>query len=138
MDAFGIGNAIIGAARVYFQSARRTGRTTALLESLQPGDRVVCLSTQQAQHLRQRIKDQNIDATVIVVPTEIPERVFEQRTSIGRTIFDHAWVEQYYLNQLEHAVSDIDSIQRQSSGYGQPHLETKLSAAELVKWRPRP
>tara|TARA_R110002124_G_scaffold190189_1_gene357461 strand:+ start:493 stop:909 length:417 start_codon:yes stop_codon:yes gene_type:complete len=137
MDAFGIGNAIIGAARVYFQSARRTGRTSALLESLQPGDRVVCLTTQQAQHLRQRIKEQDIDATVIVVPTEKPERIFEQSTSIGRTIFDHVWVEQYYLNQLQRAACDIDSLQRQSSGYGQPHLETKLAAVELVKWRPQ-
>ena len=41
MDHFGIGAAIYGAARVYFQSARRTGRTTALLDGLKDGDRLV-------------------------------------------------------------------------------------------------
>ena len=47
-DAFGIGQAVQGAARVYFQTARASGRTVAMVESLKEGDRVIFNNSQLA------------------------------------------------------------------------------------------
>ena len=47
MDHFGIGAAFRAMANVYITSARRTGRTTSLLESLKDGDRVVFASSRE-------------------------------------------------------------------------------------------
>lgn len=52
MDHFGIGTALLGCAEVYFRCARRTGRTTSLVESLVSGDRVVCRTENEAFLLR--------------------------------------------------------------------------------------
>ena len=41
MDHFGIGAALLGAANIYFNSARQTGRTTSLIESVKDGDRII-------------------------------------------------------------------------------------------------
>jgi hypothetical protein len=138
MDAFGIGYAVIGAARVYFNSARRSGRTTALMSSIKDGDRVVCVTERQANHLRQLFKDYGVEATAIVVPPERPERLFQVTPSTGRTIFDHAWLEQYYLRCLQETASLIDHWQAESSGHGHKHVQTKLAAQEITKWSAHP
>jgi len=138
MDAFGIGAAVRGAVQVYFHSARQTGRTAALINSLQPGDRVVCMSEPQARNLRYRLQHQDIEATVVVVPPGNPQKLFELNTSSGRTVLDHNWLEQYYLDQLRHADSNIADWERHLSGYGQAHRETRAAAKEIIKWRIQP
>lgn len=44
------------------------------------------------------------------------------------------WVEEFYLSQLEGAVHILDHYQRETSGYGTAHLETKRQAAEIGQW----
>ena len=134
MDAFGIGSAVIGAARVYFNSARRSGRTNALMTSIKDGDRVVCATERQARHLQQLLKDHGINASTIVTPPERPDMLFMHGTSTGRTIFDHVWLEQYYLRCLQETASLIDHWQAESSGHGHKHVQTKLAAQEIAKW----
>lgn len=135
MDHFGIGAAVQGAARVYFQSARRTGRTTSLVESLKDGDRVVFRSHSEAEHVLHMCKDRGVNVECIVIDPEDPSKLFERNTSEGRTLFDHTWVEQYYFNVIAKAQRDIDYIERETSGYGAAHLETRRRAVELAKWQ---
>lgn len=135
MDHFGIGQAMRGMALSYTQAARRTGRTTSLVESLKDGDRVCCFTTREADRLRQLCRERNLKVDCIVVPIANPGRVFERGTSEGRTIFDHTWLENYYMLALERCQSEIDHLQREASGYGTAHGETKRQAIELSKWR---
>lgn len=65
-----------------------------------------------------------------------PERVFERGTPKGRTIFDHSWVEQYYLQAIERTQQEIDHFERQASGFGDAHRETRWRAEEIAKWKP--
>jgi hypothetical protein len=134
LDHFGIGAAVLGSVNTYFQSARRTGRTTALLESLKPGDRIICATSKEADILRRMIRERNLDVRCIVVPPSVPDKLFEHSMSQGRTIFDHTWLEQYYLARLKRMAQDIDHLQTQSSGYGEAHHRTRLAA----KWHPFP
>ncbi|SET76632.1 hypothetical protein [Pseudomonas graminis] len=134
MDHFGIGQAMKGMARCYFQASRGTGRTTSLLESLKDGDRVCCASSKEADRLTRMFRERNVGAEAIAVDPNTPQRIFERGTPEGRTIFDESWVEQYYLRALEAAAKDIDHLQREASGYGAAHIETRLAAREAGKW----
>lgn len=135
MDHFGIGAAIHGMARMYFQSARRTGRTVSLVESAKDGDRAVFANAKEAERVRRLFLERGVEVDCVVVDPATPEMVFERGTPQGRTIFDHSWVEARYLLAIERTQKEIDHLERQASGYGEAHRETKRKAEELAKWR---
>lgn len=135
MDHFGIGAGVIGAANVYFQGARRTGRTTVLVESVKDGDRIVFTNAREADRVGRLLKERGVDVQCLVIDPATPQRVFEYGTSAGRTIFDHSWVEQHYLIAINEASSRLDHFEREVSGYGEAHRDTRRRAEEIAKWR---
>lgn len=135
MDHFGIGAAIHGAAMIYTSSSRRTGRTTSLVESVKDVDRIIFNNHKEAERVRRLCLERCVEVECIVIDPKQPERLFERGTSQGRTIFDHSWVEQYYLLVIERAKNEIDEFERQASGYGEAHRETRRRAEELAKWQ---
>tara|TARA_Y100000593_G_C4273954_1_gene318961 strand:+ start:154 stop:564 length:411 start_codon:yes stop_codon:yes gene_type:complete len=134
MDAFGIGQAMIGMARLYFQTSRRTGRTVSMINNLKDGDRVVFQRREEAMRVSCMAVERGLDIQCIVVSPNTPGEIFERQTSEGRTVFDHGWVEQFYMNALEQCRKDIDHLQRESSGFGEPHFETRRQFSELARW----
>lgn len=132
MDHFGIGAAIRGILRIYFQSARRTGRTTSLVESVKDGDRILFATSQEAERVRRLCRERGV--TVECVVLENTERIRERGTSEGRTIFDHSVVEQLYMKAIEDVRIRIDYLERETSGYGKAHRETKRRAEECARW----
>lgn len=134
MDHFGIGGGVEGAALIYFTSARRTGRTTSLIESLKDGDRIVFANQREADRVKRLCLERGLNVSFIVVDPRKVRDIFQYPTSEGRTIFDHSWVEDFYLHAIEACRKDIDYIQREASGYGTAHIETRQRAAELAKW----
>lgn len=135
MDHFGIGSAMHGMASVYFQSARRTGRTMSLVESVKDGDRIVFANPREAERVRRMCLERGVEVECVVIDPETPERVLERGTSQDRTIFDHSWIEQFYTRAIERAAQDIDHLERQASGFGEAHRETRRRAEELLRWR---
>lgn len=128
MDHFGIGAGIEGATEVYFRSARRTGRTASLVESVKHGDRVVFLSEKEGRRVQKLCRDRGIDIEIIVSdPKGAP-------SGSERTIFDHSWVKAFYLNAIQQAQDDIDYLQIQTSGRGEVHRESQRAAWEMSKW----
>jgi hypothetical protein len=135
LDNFGIGAAILGAAEIYFRAARQTGRTTNLVESLKDGDRVVFDTYAKAKwFINNRLKGLGIDVECIAIPPEYPGKIFERGTSQGRTIFDHDWVEAFYLLRIKDLIKELDHLERESSGYGEAHRETLRAAEEVKRW----
>lgn len=130
MDHFGIGRAMKGMARCYFQASRGTGRTTSLLENLKDGHRVCFASVKEADRLTRLLSERKVEAQAIAVDPSTPQKIFERGTPEGRTIFDESWVEQYYLRALEAAANDLDHIQRQASGIGVTHVENRATARQ--------
>lgn len=136
MDHFGIGAAMRGMAQVYIQSARRTGKTTSMVESVKDGDRLVFISSAEAERVRRLLLERGVEARCIVIGADRPMDLFDRGgPSEGRTIFDHGWVEQYYLRKICEAQEDLDRMQREASGFGAAHRETQRAAIELSKWR---
>lgn len=124
-DQFGIGAGIRGAAQVFLAMARATGRTTNMIKSLKDGDRVICATAREADHIRRLVNVRGVDAEVTVVPVNAPSGMFGRGTPQGRTILDHAWVEQYFTDALDRAARDIDHLEREASGFGAAHRETQ-------------
>jgi hypothetical protein len=134
MDHYGIGHAVAGMVRVYQYTARASGRTTSLVESVKDGDRIVFATPKEARRVERLCKERGVKVECITVPPSQADLVFNRGPARGRVIFDHGWVEQYYVNAIERAATAIDELERQSSGMGAAHLETLLSARESAKW----
>lgn len=134
-DFFGIGPAIKSSVIMYQTCARGSGRTLSLVNSLKDGDRVVFTSDKEARRVERLAKERGIKLEYMIVDPATPHRIYERGSSQGRTIFDHSWVEQYFLNAIEQAAKDIRHFQTETSGYGEAHLETKHKAQELSKFR---
>lgn len=136
MDIYGIGAAIKGMVMTYSASARRSGRTTTLIESLRNGDRVVFSESAEADRVAMMCRDRGLDINCVVIDPKEPQKLVHiGPPSKGRTIFDHTWVERFYLNKVKKAVEEIDYWQRETSGFGETHMETKRQAKEIMKWQ---
>ena len=135
MDHFGIGAALRGMAEVYFHSVRRTGRTTSLVESLKNGDRIVCVNEATRRDLERRCRERGVNVECVIHPLT-PRRVFERGTPTGRLLFDHTWLEQYFMATLAEAAQEIDYCQQGASGQGPAHAATRQRARELAKRHP--
>ena len=134
-DIFGIYEGVCGAAGIYFRSARGAGRTTNMIYALKEGDRVVFPNEQTAREAKRLCKERDVDIDCIIVPPKYPELAFQKGTSQGRTLFSHEWLEEYYTNALLKAGQGVRELQTRLSGYGEPHIKTKLKAQEIQKWR---
>ena len=135
MDIFGIGNALKGTASTYYLASRRTGRTTMMIESVRDGDRIIFSDNKEARRVERLLKERNLDVECRVLIIGENDKL-KFGTAQGRTIFDHSWVEQFYLYALKQTESEIDFIQKELSGYGLEHFETKRQAIEMAKFNP--
>lgn len=135
MDQFGIGQAMRTAAAIYSQTARRTGRTTQLVESLKAGDRVVFLTEQEAVRVHRLCRERGVRITAITLPVHTPEELFSRSSSEGRTIFDHSWLEAFYALRIDQCASEVENLQRNASGFGEAHRETRRAAEGLSSCR---
>ena len=124
-DYFGIGNAVKSGVRIYFQSARRTGRTISMLDHLQDGDRVIFADKKEADRVKRLFQEDGKNVECIVVEPRNLDKLLRHGTNQKRTIFEHSWVEQYYLSAIERCEKDINHFQTQLSGGGEPHRKQK-------------
>lgn len=134
MDMFGIGQAMKGMLNVYIQSSRRSGRTMSMVENIKNGDRVVFTNHKEAGRVRRLCEKRNVDIECIIVDPETPERLFEKGVNKGRTVFDHSWVENFYLRAIEKTQKDIDYFEMQMSGNDEVHADTRRKDIEIMKW----
>jgi len=136
MDHFGIGAAMRGMFLNYMHSARRSGRTTSLVESVKDGDRIVFAERREAERIEHLLNKRSVKVQCIVVDPRDPGRLIERGSlpGNGRTIFDHGWVERFYADAIERAADTIDHLQREASGFGEAHRETARQAEEIARW----
>lgn len=133
MDQYGIGNALRGAALAYFQGARRTGRTTKLIERVRDGDRIVFATREEAARVQQLLRERGVRPECIVVPVDQPHRAVERISRSTRVLFDHCWIEQYHLRSIERASAYLGTLARE----GDP-TQAEASALDLLRRRMGP
>jgi hypothetical protein len=137
MDHFGISVAMKGIAHVYFQTARRSGRTSQMLANLKNGDLVVCCNPRETSRLQRLCRERHLDVEVITNNPANVHELMDRGTVPGRMIFDHTWVEHFFLAALDQCAKDIAQLQDRLSGWGEAHEATRVQAFEISRWGPR-
>lgn len=137
MDHFGIGLGIKGAAQVYLRAARQTGRTTSLADSLKDGDCVCCATQAESNNLERELRKRKLKVRCIVLsPSERSlGSLSGMEPPIGRFIFDHGWVEEFYLRGIGRCEREIDEWQKALSR-DKSELDFNEAMREvMLKWR---
>lgn len=88
--------------------SRRTGRTMEMINSLKNGDVVVFSSNAEAERVEYLIKKRNINIKSIVINPKNSAKLYETQAGNNRRfIFDHSWVEEYFLNAVDKCEKEI-------------------------------
>lgn len=122
----------------YARSARQSGRTTRMIETLGATDVVVVLTERDAQTMRRMIRAAGKSNRVIACPPN-PIALAEKRNgSEARHVPDHIWVEDYYAASLDRASADLNGLiegrTRAAIGdlFDEPAAPTRSDAAQTV------
>lgn len=110
IDQFGIGKVLEVAAVTYTQAARRTGRTTQMVAGLKDGDRVLFNNKAEAERVRRLCLGQGLKVNCIVIDPRRLDSLIEKGRCKGDTIFDHSWLEEYYLVRTREAQAMLQTI----------------------------
>lgn len=113
MDIFGIGSAVKAAAEIYFNCARRSGRTTALIKALKPGDRVYFSSYERTQSFNRRLKEVGVEGVECKV---WGANSINHKRAKGRVIFDHELIEDLYIKAIKEQENFIKQSEDHFSG----------------------
>lgn len=135
MDNFGIGAQAKGALHVAFNAARGTGRTNAILRSLHDGDLVVFKDRRESERVKRAAKEMGVEIQTLVCDPRRLEKIFEGRGTLqGQLVFDHSWLEEYYLIAMEDAYKSIERLREDMGGFDERHVKTRIQAMEISKW----
>ncbi|WP_367354091.1 hypothetical protein [Agrobacterium pusense] len=87
---------------IFANMSRRTGRTSAMLERLQPGDCVVVATGDERQHMKRELHQRNIvdKVAVVVFNPKTLEAPNHLRPPYRAVHFDNFWWEKYYAHAL--------------------------------------
>lgn len=111
MDYYGIGSSLRAGAQIYCQAARQSGRTTAMVESLRDGARVVFATPEEKTRVTRLCRERGVSIVGIVADPRRPDQIVDNlhHGGVGLT-FDHSWVEQFYILALENAGQELERL----------------------------
>ena len=102
------------ALQSFIAGARRTGRTSAMIEGLRPGDYVIAPTPQVGTAIARRMRELGRPNTGIQIcaPTlaglsEVMPGLVGRLGDNGRIVFDHTWLEAYYDKALTSASDEL-------------------------------
>ncbi|MBJ7550763.1 hypothetical protein [Marinomonas ostreistagni] len=115
MDIYGIGGALRGMFSVMSNGARRSGRTSRMLDLVRSGDVILCLGCGEAESLRKDLKKRDISDVRVITKDQFYGRAGGGYASrdIGRVHFTHEFVEDYYhcvLHRADESLRDIELL----------------------------
>lgn len=122
MDIYGIGIALKAQAEIYFRTARRSGRSTLMLNSMKDGDVAVFHTNKDAEWFKREaeLKGKKIKCVVA-----------DHLQDLGRyprQVLDHRLVERIYEDKLAEAERMITQLQ------GSLHVEEE-AVPDFPRWR---
>lgn len=126
MDIFQTAKDIISIMDIFFFGRRATGRTTRLIQVVQPGDIVIFSNHEQKRTFEYHARDQNkkigrgISDIRTMVCGAAPYFLAERLKGIeaNNIYFDHVWMEKYYeatILDAEKTINGITNLVKKSS-----------------------
>lgn len=135
MDFFNIGSVLLTSLAAYTHTARQTGRTTRLINSLKDGDRVLVGSDSEQRHLTDLVKRRGLNVEIRHMRADRhPSWAVENGMSMsaGRTYFEHTLVEQFYRDAITRTAAEILDVEIHLSKWSERHEETRDEAARMA------
>ena len=120
MNDHGFGEKLKELTENFIKSCRQTGRTTSLIDSLKDGDIVIFYNTPEAKRIQNlSLVEKNVKIHAVVInpklnDSEISYKLNEIKieNKNNRIVFDHSWIEKYYLVTIEQAIANLDYVQK--------------------------
>ena len=109
-DEYGLFSAVKAGLHTFSMMARRTGRTTRMIERIKDGDILICSTSDERRDIERGLREAGKDKVKIVV--QDPTKRFDNpalRTN-GEVHFDHWWVEQRIADALKVTEADLVHI----------------------------
>lgn len=94
---------------VYCMTARRTGRTTAMLAAAQPGDLIIVPTEAEQYRIMRKLAVTHRDREIQVIamdPTRL-EHLGPMRRNYRAVHFDHSWLERFYQTAFHSAAATL-------------------------------
>lgn len=106
-DEYGLFAAVKAGFHTFSMMARRTGRTTRMIERIKDGDVLICSTSDERRDLEWRLRQAGKDKVKIVV--QDPTKRFDNPAlwTNGEVHFDHWWVEQRIADALKVTEADL-------------------------------
>lgn len=104
-----LGPALEMAAHIHIQTARRTGRTTAMLDAVKPGSRIIAPTQEAARFIEREVRERQLeDVKVHSIPASFDALgAHGHHYKPGAMVFDHTWFETFYLAGLKRMRSEL-------------------------------
>lgn len=134
-DFFGTSTLIKGAVNVALLSARGSGRTQSLIDNLKNGDCVVTLKHIEGKRISRLCAERGIKVKYITVKPSESGRVFEHARNGSRIMFDHSWIEEFYLNAIKNAQETITFLEKECNRSDENYVETEIKRNIGMKWK---
>ena len=108
------------ALRMYELGARRSGRTSRMIEQIRDGETVVCLNQQGARQVQRLLAERGLRSVRITsCAPDLGEFMSTTAGFTGRVHLDHLWVHEWYSAAIIRATKElegaVDSRDRKSS-----------------------
>lgn len=116
LDEYGFAATAKTALNLFEVQSRSSGRTSRMIERLRDGDRVLVGDQKFARWIEDRLaKVGKKDVKVLVVPPSQNPMERYGTSPVGRTFFDHTWIEAFFHRSLDNAARDLQYIQQAMS-----------------------
>jgi hypothetical protein len=97
------------ALRMYEQGARRSGRTTRMIDQVREGETVVCFNALHARHVQTALRERGLtNVRVSTCAPDMGEFVSTTAGVRGRIHLDHCWVHEWYSAAIIRATREIE------------------------------
>ena len=87
-----------------------------MLNSLQDGDRVVVFGQSEGVRLQRLLAERRLNVRIQVCPVLDLYRLPQLGSSVGKTVFSHEFVEEFYRVSLKEAAIALDQAAERCSG----------------------
>lgn len=110
-DPSGHAAAALAGIEMFELGARRTGRTSRLLEQVQDGDRIICLDRDR-RLLEQQLRDMGKSRVSVGSCQPDPVLLLKKFGTMprGRTFVDHEWCRAYFALAINQARQDLAKL----------------------------
>lgn len=107
------------------EDRKGTGRTTAALMSLKPGDRFIVPFSHMVKRSLEWLETNGVKDVEVVYVQPGLQSLELMTTSRGKTVFDHTWVEACLKTELGHVASQLGLLADRISGFDERHERTR-------------